>query len=423
MDGFDQMIQPQGGPVPAPVQSTGQPLAPPAPMPANMEARMAGWQQVMEKLKDPHVQRGLLNFSMVAGNAPRVGESDVGQMARGVNAGVAAYDTSLWNATERQMLEEKNAREAAQSESQLKTAEQGRVSSQAQVEETKQRTQFNREDRPLNLDKIRLDLKKAQLITDATERETSMAALKNDFVKALAETQGPVDTSKFNAVEKSWYSELLMNESKLDLMKEQTGYYKDRGDAALLASGPNGKGPTGAQIQFQNYEQVIQDLKLTDPLLLAMPEGPKKDAQARLMALGRTYTQAKPIEAAGNAEQNAATFVANYGMEYGALPEAKRKGMTFAQFVTKNVNDPIKGEMYVSNPTLKAEVLRQIGGAAAGAPTTVTTPQSEQPTPKGTGAVKPLPKTDKELVKGEKYKTGMGTMEWTGTGFIPAATK
>ena len=144
MDFFSMLNGDQPNPQ-APVQP--QVAAPPQPVPAqpvppNLQERMAGWTQVFEKLKDPNVARGLLAFSQVTGRAPNVGESAIGQLARGANAGFAAYDTARWQQDELQRAADRDAREAQRTESDLATAEQARSNSRTQQEETKQRIQF-----------------------------------------------------------------------------------------------------------------------------------------------------------------------------------------------------------------------------------------------------------------------------------------
>lgn len=407
MDFFSMLNGDQPNPQ-APVQPQAPVVAPAQPVPPNMQERLAGWTQVFEKLKDPSVARGLLAFSQVTGRAPNAGESTIGQLARGTNAGFAAYDTARWQQDELQRAASRDAREEQKTTSDLATAEQARSNSRTQQEETKQRIAGNAALQPLKLEQIQNELATATRIANKAQREERLAALKQNFLEAVNASAEPLDWNKLSPLEKSWVREMEEPALKGDLIKAQTEWYSGRNDAS--AKGGAGKPPTGAQISFDLLEQTAEDIKLTDPEISIMPDGPRKDALARLKAQGLTQSKAKMLGGEVVSTTNAQDYINDYRTSYDSLSEKQRSKKTFEQYVSEQVNGIMAPEEFSKNPTLKAQILR-------GAKT--------QPKPSGTdvlkdqgaatgynGAVQPMPKTAAEAVDGAVYQTPRGLARW-----------
>lgn len=406
LNGGQPQAAPQQGQAPIQGLSAAEQPAPPP----NLQERMAGWSQVFEKLKDPNVARGLLAFSQVTGRAPNVGESAIGQLARGANAGFAAYDTSRWQQDELQRAASRDAREEQKTASDLATAEQARSNSRTQQEETKQRIAGNAALQPLKLEQIQNELATATRIANKAQREERLAALKQNFLEAVNASAEPLDWNKLSPLEKSWVRELEEPALKGDLIKAQTEWYSGRNDAS--AKGGVGKPPTGAQISFDLLEQTAADLKLTDPEISILPDGPRKDALARLKAQGLTQSKAKMLGNEVVSTTNAQVYIDDYRTNYDSLPEKQRAKKTFEQYVSEQINGIMAPKEFSENPTLKAQIRQGAKAQSQAKPSGTDVLKAQGAATGYNGPVQPMPKTAAEAVDGTVYQTPRGLARW-----------
>lgn len=357
MTGFADFIDPSA----LPEQSTGQVLGPTPPVPANLEGRMAGWQQVMEKLKDPAVQRGLLTMSQVTGSAPGAGESAIGQLARGANAGMAAYQTSLWDDSQRELLQQKEQRAQNESDSTLATQEQARTNSRLQMDETKQRMENNAALQPLNLKKIRAEVARAELLQDDAERNAALQKLKASFLQAYLAS--PVPDKDLNAIELGWISEAKGPTTLEELRRAQIANYNE----------PNHLpgGTTGAALAQAQLDRVAAALEAEDPEISKISDPARRKNLALLKAVGFATSGGKKLGETDTRGQTAEAEFKNLQAEYEALPEEKKKKQTLQQYVATVTTGIERGETYQKDPALAVairEMAREAGTKAVPTP-------------------------------------------------------
>lgn len=384
----------------------GPPVPAPAPAPANIQERVSGWAQVFEKLNDPNVQRGLLAFSQVTGGSMRPGESGIGQLARGVNAGTAAYDTSRYQQSSLEREREQAEQQTRLNESTLLTQEQSRSNSKTQQKETEQRMGAEAELRPLKLKEIQTRLKAAEQEADAKTREERLAVIKQNFIEAVNAGGENLDWRKLSPVERSWLAEMQKQQVDNEYKGASTEWMRERsrGEAAT------NKAPTGAAIAADRFTQLVEDIKLTDPKISAMPDGPKKDALARLTISAMTQTGSKPLAAEMTAEGNAQQYLDSYRIAYDNLPVKKRSKLTFQQYVNEEVSGIMAPDELSKNPSLKAQIIK--GSAAPASPRGTDVLQQQGEATGYNGVVLPMPKSAADAVDGGVYQTPRGLGRW-----------
>lgn len=339
------------------------PAAAPAPAPANIQERMAGWTQVFEKLNDPNVQRGLLAFSQVTGGGMRAGESGIGQLARGVNAGSAAYDTSRFQQSALEREQQQAEQQDRLNESTLLTQEQSRSNSKTQQKETEQRMGAEAELRPLKL----------------KETEQRIAA------------------------------EVELRPLKLKEIQTRLKAAEREADTKIREAATN-KAPTGAAIAADRFTQLVEAIKLTDPKISAMPDGPKKDAWALLTVSAMTQTGSKPLAAEMSAESNAQHYIDSYRIAYDNLPAKKRSKLTFQQYVNEQISGIMAPDELSKFPSLRARIIEGVAAKIAPRGTDVLQQQGE--VTGYNGVVLPMPKSAADAVDGGVYQTPRGLGRW-----------
>lgn len=385
-------------------QDVAAAMTPPS-SPEEFEARKAGWATVMEKLKDPNVQRALSYAGTYLMQPIPFGQNALGHLGGAINIGLTAYDMG---------------KQALLNEEKLRTAmEHGRAQTEdvkAKTESTKLSNEKTRQTMQDAIAEIKTHAKKAELELKTATRKDEVDAIlskyetrkaqilnsfsdddialqvsdtlqkqgiENDLKKAQTETErmkAAAHTTQANA-----YAEYMRNrpadpqQAKIDAVEQRkqeiAPYFQklvENGIAAIKA-----KNPKLSDAEAANTFWTLQDPKnlfaIAEMQLLAARSAPTQGqpkagepSESKEMTLSQLKAKVEALKAQeANAAENAKPKKSPEVAAVEAMNQKARDKTLEEKF--KNMSDAeVRAQISAFNPYAQAELERRARVAKEG---------------------------------------------------------
>lgn len=372
--------QPGGGmsgvmnPVPQEVQAMHKPTADPV----EIEARKAGWMDVVRKMtSDPNVMRAVGYFGSSLAQPMPFGQTRMGHLAQAFGVGRSAYDFGKEAEFQRQMLMKKEGREEAESGALVRS----RHATAAGQEQQNEITALTKDDA---IAKLKLETERAREQLAGTKDENRRKKLETD---AIARREAIIASLPEGVEKRAVIAE--MQKPEYDLKRIQ----------AATASSNAAAGASSAQAALSRAKLTEQDLENQDNALLT-PEERRAQRNRRGATSGQVqaaewfrsnYKVANP----GATDQAAAAATAEW------LKDKKTDDMEqFMKFQENRIPKPGETPQQVFQEFLTLKEIVKGGGNTA--PAAGNTPAGAAT---GTTASKPAPAVG-TIIRGYKFKGG-----------------